>query len=54
MILFVVGVCTAIAYLCVVFFEMPIVQLEKLLFASLGINKLPTVRREVKQETKEK
>ena len=48
------GICIAIAFICVVFFEMPIVQLEKLLFASLGINKLPTVRREVKQETKEK
>lgn len=54
MILFVVGVCTAIAYLCVILFEMPIVHLEKLLFYMLGVDKLPSVKKEIGLEEKGK
>eukprot|EP00091_Calanus_sinicus_P014245 TRINITY_DN31688_c0_g1_i1.p1 TRINITY_DN31688_c0_g1~~TRINITY_DN31688_c0_g1_i1.p1 ORF type:complete len:222 (-),score=33.39 TRINITY_DN31688_c0_g1_i1:19-684(-) len=43
-ILFILGVCIAISYVCVMVFEAPFVQLEKLLFVSLGITKLPAIR----------
>ena len=48
-ILFILGVSIAISYVCVMLFEAPFVHLEKLLFVSLGISKLPAVRH-VKRE----
>ena len=48
-ILFILGICIAISYVCVCVFEAPFVHLEKLLYVSLGITKLPAVRH-VKRE----
>ena len=48
-VLFILGVSIAISYVCVMVFEAPFVHLEKLLFVSLGISKLPAVRH-VKRE----
>ena len=53
-ILFVMAACIAVAYICVVLFEMPIVQMEKLLFASFRVGNLPAVRRDVQIEEKKK
>ena len=41
---------TALAFVCVVLFEMPIVQLEKLLYASCGISNLPQIIKTKKKE----
>ena len=41
---------TALAFVCVVLFEMPIVQLEKLLYASCGISNLPQIIKIKKKE----
>ena len=43
-IIFILGVCIAVSYICVVLFEAPCVHLEKLFFALIGISKLPSVR----------
>jgi len=43
--IFVMAICIAISYALIVLFEAPLVHLEKLLFHSLGIGKLPPVRR---------
>ena len=48
--IFILFVCIGIAYICVMAFEAPIVHLEKLLFAMLGISRLPAVRH-VKKNT---
>lgn len=43
--IFVMAICIAISYALIVLFEAPLVHLEKLLFHSLGLGKLPPVRR---------
>jgi len=43
--IFVMAICIAISYALIVLFEAPLVHLEKLLFYSLGLGKLPSVRR---------
>ena len=48
--IFIIFVSIGIAYLCVMAFEAPFVHLEKLLFAMLGISRLPAVRH-VKKDT---
>jgi len=51
-ILWILSVAAAISYVCVICFEMPIAHLEKLLFTSVGLAKLPPVQyiHEVKKE----
>ena len=51
-ILWILSVCTAVSYVCVIGFEMPIAHLEKLLFTSVGLAKLPAVQyiQEIKKE----
>jgi len=42
--LWILSVSAALSYLCVICFEMPIAHLEKLLFTSIGLAKLPSVQ----------
>ena len=44
-ILWVLAVSAAVSYVCVIGFEMPIAHLEKLLFAAIGVTKLPPVKK---------
>ena len=44
-ILWVTAVSAAVSYVCVIGFEMPIAHLEKLLFAALGVTKLPQAKK---------
>ena len=50
--LWILSVSAALSYVCVICFEMPIAHLEKLLFSSLGLAKLPSVQyiHEIKKE----
>ena len=36
---------TAVSYVCVIGFEMPIAHLERLLFAAIGVTKLPPAKK---------
>lgn len=42
----IVAISTAVAFVFVILFEAPIVQMEKLLFASIGLSKMPQKRKD--------